>query len=87
MDWVSLEGSDRVLVAFREWKYCCRILRHARKARAPRHIRKFFKQDMLYEYDELIYSILSLTPLQSQNLLNSIHNPLLYFLVLHFSRS
>jgi hypothetical protein len=87
MEWVYLEGTKRVLVAYREWKYCCRLLRHARKTQAPRHIRRFLKEDTLCEYDELIDAILCLTPKQSDYLLNTVHSSLLYDIVLLFSRT
>ena len=85
MEWCHLEGTERVLVSYRVWRQCCRDLRHERKYKSsPLHKqqKRFLKEDIQIELDELIDSILSLTPKEHEQMLKTVKkdklNRLLY---------
>ncbi len=78
MDWLSLEGIPRVKACYSVWKRCCRELK---QKKIPRQSRKYLKEDMRYEFDELIDAILCLQPKEYQELLSTVKSDLLYQLL------
>jgi len=79
MDWLSLEGIPRVKASYQVWKRCKRILRHTRKQ--PHVLRKtlrFLKEDVQYEFEELVDAILSLNRREFTQLLNELKPGRLY---------
>ena len=84
MEWCHLEGTERVLVSYRVWRQCCRDLRHERKYKtSPLHKqqKRFLKEDVQIELDELIDSILSLTPKEHDQMLKTVKRDKLYRLL------
>ena len=84
MDWCHLEGVERVLVSYRVWRQCCRDLRHVRKQKDlyKKH-KRFLKEEVQMELDELTDSILSLTAKEHDHLLNTVKSDRLYQLLCH----
>ena len=77
MDWLSLEGIPRVNASYQVWKRARRILRHARKQPCvARQTIRFLKEDVQYEYDELVDAILSLSRDEFRSLLSLQHGRL-----------
>jgi|1048.fasta_scaffold35040_2 hypothetical protein len=83
MDWPHLEGTDRVMACYREWKRYKRL----RKRTPDRRTRKFLKEDMLYEFDELVDAILSLSPRECAELRAKTKSDVLYHLLLCYGHS
>ena len=81
MDWVYLEGIQRVMVSYKVWRQTCRALRKAKKDQVPKQSRKFLKEDIAYEFDELIDAILSLTPKELNEMLESVTSDRLFHLI------
>lgn len=81
MDWLSLEGIPRVHASYRVWKRCSRILRNSRKMNVSKKTLRFLKEDVRYEFDELVDAILCLTDSQIRDLLSSLKHNRLYFIV------
>jgi len=90
MDWCHLEGVERVMAAYREWRQYSRELRRCKKDGLiskdllKRH-KRILKEDVQIELDELIDSILSLTPKEHQHLLNTVKSDKLYRLLSRYS--
>ena len=80
MDWLSLEGIQRVKVSYKVWKHSVRTLRHA-KHHASRKTIHYLKEDVQNEYDELVDAILSLTHNEFLELQRSIRHNRLYDLM------
>jgi len=88
MEWVHLEGIQRVEVSYRVWRQCVKDLRLARKDTTLRKHKRFLKEEVTLEYDELIDSILSLTAKEHHQLLLSVKKDRLYqLLVLYQTKS
>lgn len=97
MDWCHLEGVERVMAAYHEWRQYSRELRQCssdlRCKKDDRKISKdllkthkrFLKEDVRIELDELIDSILSLTPKEHEHLLNTVKSNKLYRLLSRYS--
>jgi hypothetical protein len=85
MEWVHLEGIQRVEVSYRVWRQCCRDLRSARKDPVLRKHKRFLKEEVQMEYDELVDSILSLTVKEHSQLLQSVKHDRLYQLLVLYS--
>jgi hypothetical protein len=83
MDWLHLEGTDRVIACYREWKRYKKLKTHA----PDRRTRKFLKEDMRYEFDELVDAILCLTPRECSQLRAKVHSEFLYDLLLCYGHS
>jgi hypothetical protein len=84
MEWCHLEGTERVIVSYRVWRQCCRDLRDERKYKTnPLHKqqKRFLKEDVQIELDELIDSILSLTPKEHEHMLKTVKKDKLYRLL------
>jgi hypothetical protein len=81
MDWVYLEGIQRVMVSYKVWRQTCRALRKAKKDQVPKQSRKFLKEDIAYEFDELIDAILSLTHKELNEMLESVTSDRLFHLI------
>ncbi len=82
MEWVQLEGIQRVKVSYRVWRQCYRDLRLARKDPILKPHKRFLKEEVQMEYDELIDSILDLTVKEHRLLLQSVKSDRLYQLLL-----
>jgi len=80
MDWLSLEGTQRVKASYKVWKHSVRTLRHA-KHYASRKTIRCLKEDVQNEYDELVDAILSLTHNEFIELRQSIRHNRLYDLM------
>ena len=87
MDWPSLEGIPRVLACYREWKRYKRLMKHNKRHGEDRRTRKFLKEDMLYEFDELVDAILSLPPRDCAQLRAKVRSEVLYHLLLTYGQS
>lgn len=87
MDWPTLEGIPRVIACYREWKRYKRLRKHLKRKGEDRRTRKFLKEDMLYEFDELVDAILCLTPKECAELRSKVHSDLLYHLLLTYGHS
>jgi hypothetical protein len=90
MDWCHLEGVERVMAAYREWRQYSRELRRCKKdglisKDLLKTHKRFLKEDVQIELDELIDSILSLTPKEHQHLLNTVKSDKLYRLLSRYS--
>ena len=86
MDWLSLEGIPRVHASYRVWKRCNRLLRNSRKDKnVSKKILRFMKEDVQYEFDELVDAILCLTDSQFRELRNSLKHNRLYSIVCSLS--
>jgi hypothetical protein len=96
MDWCHLEGVERVMAAYREWRQysrelreCSRDLRCKKDGLISKDLlkthKRFLKEDVQIELDELIDSILSLTPKEHQHLLNTVKSDKLYRLLSRYS--
>jgi hypothetical protein len=85
MEWCHLEGTERVLVSYRVWRQCCRDLRELKKKEKfdplEKQHKRFLKEDVQIELDELIDSILSLTPKENDHLLKTVKKDKLYRLI------
>jgi len=84
MEWCHLEGVERVMVSYKVWRQCCRELRHERKNKNDplyKKQKRFLKEDIQIELDELIDAILSLTPKEHEQLLESVKSDKLYRLL------
>lgn len=81
MEWVDLEGIQRVKVSYRVWKQCCRDLRHARKDPILKKHKRFLKEDVQIEFDELVDSILCLTAKEHATMMETVKSDLLYKLL------
>ena len=81
MEWVYLEGIQRVNVSYKVWRQTRRALRTAKKENASKQSIKFLKEDVEYEYDELIDAILSLQPSELNDMLRTVKSDRLYQLI------
>ena len=81
MEWVYLEGINRVNVSYKVWRQTRRALRTARKENASKQSIKFLKEDVENEYDELIDAILSLQPSELNDMLRTVKSDRLYQLI------
>lgn len=81
MFWCNLEGIERVMVSYRVWRQCCRDLRHLRKTNNDPLHKRILKEDVQIEMDELVDAILSLTPNEHSQLLQSVKSDRLYHLL------
>jgi hypothetical protein len=81
MDWVYLEGIQRVMVSYKVWRQTCRALRKAKKDHVSKQSRKFLKEDIAYEFDELIDAILCLTPKELNEMLETVTSDRLFHLI------
>jgi hypothetical protein len=81
MEWVYLEGINRVNVSYKVWRQTRRALRTAKKENASKQSIKFLKEDVENEYDELIDSILSLQPSELNDMLRTVKSDRLYQLI------
>jgi hypothetical protein len=72
MDWVYLEGIQRVNVSYKVWRQSVKELRRAKKNHASKLTRKFLKEDVQYELDELIDAILWLKPNELHEMLRTV---------------
>lgn len=82
MEWVYLEGIQRVNVSYKVWRQTRRTLRTARKdPTVSRQSIKFLKEDVEYEYDELIDAILSLQSSELNEMLRTVKSDRLYQLI------
>jgi len=82
MEWVHLEGIQRVEVAYRVWRQCYRDLRRARKDPTLKPHKRFLKEEVQMEYDELVDSILDLTVKEHCEMLQTVKSDTLYQLLL-----
>jgi hypothetical protein len=88
MDWVSLEGIQRVKVSYQVWKDCCRDLRDARKdPTTSKKTKKFLKEDLQNEFDELVDSILSLNLQEYNTMVQDIKSDLLRNIILTYYKN
>ena len=87
MDWPTLEGVPRVIACYREWKRYKRLRKHLKRQGEDRRTRKFLKEDMLYEFDELVDAILCLNPRECADLRSKVRSDLLYHLLLTYGHS
>jgi hypothetical protein len=85
MQWVHLEGIQRVDVSYRVWRQCVKDLRRARKDPILKSHKRFLKEEVRMEFDELVDSILSLTVNEHHQLLQSVKHDRLYQLLLLYS--
>lgn len=81
MEWVYLEGINRVNVSYKVWRQTRRTLRTAKKENASKQSLKFLKEDVEYEYDELIDAILSLQSSELNDMLRTVKSDRLYQLI------
>ena len=81
MEWVYLEGIKRVNVSYKVWRQTARSLRKAKKECAPKQTIKFLKEDVQYEFDELIDSILCLNSNELQEMLQTVKRERLFHLI------
>ena len=81
MEWVYLEGIQRVNVSYKVWRQTRRMLRTAKKENASKLSLKFLKEDVEYEYDELIDAILSLQSSELNEMLRTVKSDRLYQLI------
>jgi len=81
MEWVYLEGIQRVNVSYKVWRHTCRSLRRAKKDHVPKQTRKFLKEDRQNELDELIDAILCLNPNELHEMLLSVKSDRLFHLI------
>lgn len=83
MDWPSLEGIPRVLACYREWKRYKRLRKHT----TDKKLRKYLKQDIHLEFDELVDAILCLQPRECTELRAKVRSDFLYHLLLCYGHS
>ena len=82
MEWVYLEGIQRVTVSYKVWRQTCRALRHAKKDPSiPKRSVKYLKEDVQNELDELIDAILSLRASEMDEMLKTVKSDRLYHLI------
>jgi hypothetical protein len=81
MEWVYLEGIQRVMVSYKVWRQTRRALRTAKHENASKQSMKFLKEDVAYEYDELIDAILSLQSTELNEMLRTVKSDRLYQLI------
>lgn len=82
MEWVYLEGIQRVTVSYKVWRQTCRTLRQAKKDPSiPKRSVKYLKEDVQNELDELIDAILSLRASELDELLKTVKSDRLYHLI------
>lgn len=81
MEWVYLEGIHRVNISYKVWRQTSRSLRKAKKENTPKQTKKFLKEDVQYEFDELIDSILCLHPSELDEMLQTVKSERLYHLI------
>jgi hypothetical protein len=82
MEWVYLEGIQRVKVSYKVWRQSCRTLRHAKNDPSfSRRSVKYLKEDVQNELDELIDAILCLRPRELDELLQTVTSDRLYQLI------
>jgi hypothetical protein len=82
MEWVYLEGIQRVMVSYKVWRQTRRLFRTAKKdPTVSRLSLKFLKEDVEYEYDELIDAILSLQSSELNEMLRTVKSDRLYQLI------
>jgi hypothetical protein len=82
MEWVYLEGIQRVNVSYKVWRQTRRTFRTARKdPTVSRQSLKFLKEDVEYEYDEFIDAILSLQSSELNEMLRTVKSDRLYQLI------
>jgi len=81
MEWVYLEGIQRVNVSYKVWRQTYRVLRRAKKDHASKQTLKFLKEDVLYEFDELIDAILCLNPNELNEMLRTVTSDRLFQLI------
>jgi hypothetical protein len=81
MEWVYLEGIQRVMVSYKVWRQTRRLFRTAKKENASKLSIKFLKEDVEYEYDELIDAILSLQSSELNEMLRTVKSDRLYQLI------
>ena len=81
MEWVYLEGIQRVKISYRVWRQTSRSLRNAKKEHAPKQTIKFLKEDVQYEFDEFVDSILSLNSKELREMLDTVKSDRLFHLI------
>ena len=81
MEWVYLEGIQRVNVSYKVWRQTSRSLRKAKKEHAPKQSIKFLKEDVQYEFDELVDSILCLNSNELREMLDTVKSDRLFHLI------
>jgi hypothetical protein len=84
MEWVYLEGIQRVKISYKVWRQTSRSLRKAKKERAPKQTIKFLKEDVQYEFDEFVDSILSLNSKELREMLDTVKSDRLFHLIQHY---
>lgn len=83
MDWPNLEGVPRVMACYKEWKHYKRLRKHA----SDKKLRKFLKQEIRNEFDELVDAILCLGSKECAELRNTVHSDCLYHLLMCYGHS
>ena len=81
MEWVYLEGIHRVNVSYKVWRQTSKSLRKAKKECAPKQTIKFLKEDVQYEFDEFVDSILSLNSKELREMLDTVKSDRLFHLI------
>jgi hypothetical protein len=81
MEWVYLEGIQRVNVSYKVWRQTAKSLRKAKKECAPKQTIKFLKEDVQYEFDELVDSILCLNSNELREMLQTVKRERLFNLI------
>ena len=85
MEWCHLEGTERVLVSYRVWRQCCRDLCEMKKKKKidplDKQQKRFLKEDVQMELDELIDSIISLTSKEHEQMMKTVKSNKLYRLL------
>ena len=82
MEWVYLEGIQRVMVSYKVWRQTRRTFRNSKRdPTVSRLSLKFLKEDVEYEYDELIDAILSLQSSELNEMLRTVKSDRLYQLI------
>jgi len=76
-----LEGIQRVNVSYKVWRQTSRSLRKAKKEHAPKQSIKFLKEDVQYEFDELVDSILCLNSNELREMLDTVKSDRLFHLI------
>lgn len=84
MDWVYLEGIQRVNISYKVWRQSCRALRQAKRNHVTKQTKKFLKEDIQYEFDELIDAILWLKPNELNEMLRTVKSDRLFQLILTY---
>jgi hypothetical protein len=82
MEWVYLEGIERVNVSYKVWRQTKRSFRKAKKDPSiSRESRKFLKEDVKNEFDELVDAILCLRPNELNEMLHTVRSDRLFQLI------